>query len=162
MEEADSVGPATDASNQEVGQAAGLGKDLLAGLAPDDALQVAHDERIRVRAEGRAEQIVGIAQGGGPVTQGLVDGILEGAAAGVHGTHLSAQQTHAQHVGGLALHVIATHVDDAFQAQQGSGGGGSDAMLSGASLGDEATLAHATGQEGLSEGVVDLVSAGVG
>jgi len=34
-------------------------------------------------------------------------------------------------------------------------------MLAGSGFGDEALLAHAKGQEGLAEGVVDLVGAGV-
>jgi hypothetical protein len=40
-------------------------------------------------------------------------------------------------------------------------GGGGHAVLTGAGLGDDALLAHALGEQGLAEGVVDLVRAGV-
>ena len=46
-------------------------------------------------------------------------------------------------------------------AEQGGGGGGGDAVLAGAGLGDEPGLAHALGEQGLAEHVVDLVRAGV-
>ena len=41
-------------------------------------------------------------------------------------------------------------------------GGGGDAVLAGAGLGDDALLAHAAGEQRLAEHVVDLVRAGVG
>ena len=47
-------------------------------------------------------------------------------------------------------------------AEQGGDGGGGHAVLARAGLGDEPRLAHAPGQQGLAQGVVDLVGAGVG
>ena len=46
--------------------------------------------------------------------------------------------------------------------KQGAGGGGGDAVLTGAGLGDDPVLAHPLGEQRLTEGVVDLVRAGVG
>ena len=72
-----------------------------------------------------------------------------------------AEHAHAEDVQALAAHVLFAHVDDAFEAEQGADGGGGDAVLSGAGFGDDAPLAHAAGEERLSEAVVDLVRAGV-
>ena len=71
------------------------------------------------------------------------------------------EQLHPGHVQGLAAAVLGAHVDDAFQAEQGGGGGAGHAVLAGAGLGDDAGLAHALGQQGLAQHVVDLVRAGV-
>ena len=81
-------------------------------------------------------------------------------AAG-HGPHLGAQQLHAEHVGLLAANVFFAHVDDALQAEAGTGRGGGHAVLAGAGLGDHALLAHPQREQRLAERVVDLVGAGV-
>jgi hypothetical protein len=105
---------------------------------------------------------VGGLHAGHPVAQGLVDGVLQSAAASGHRHDLGAQQPHAEDVEGLALHVDLTHVDDAIQAEQGAGGGGGHPVLAGTRLGDDPPLAHAPGQQALADDVVDLVGAGVG
>jgi hypothetical protein len=61
----------------------------------------------------------------------------------------------------LAFHILAAHVDHAFQTITGTNGGGGDTVLTGAGFGNDARLAHAFGQHGLADGVVDLVCAGV-
>ncbi len=99
---------------------------------------------------------------GHPVAHRLVDRVLEGAAAALHGTHLGAEQAHAEDVGRLALHIDLAHVDDALEAEMGADRSRRDAVLAGAGLGDDAVLAQALGQQPLADGVVDLVSAGVG
>ena len=99
---------------------------------------------------------------GHPIADGLVDRVLERAAAAVHRADFGAQQAHAQHVGLLAGNIHRAHVDDALQPEQRRGGGGGHAVLPGAGLGDDAALAHAFGQQRLAERVVDLVRAGVG
>ena len=77
------------------------------------------------------------------------------------GTHLGAQHLHAEDVGLLPLDVDRAHVDDACQAEARAGGGGGDAVLAGAGLGDDARLAHAPREQDLAEHIVDLVRAGV-
>ena len=79
----------------------------------------------------------------------------------VTGTHLGAEQLHAEDVGLLPLDVGRAHVDDAGQAEARRDGGRGHAVLAGAGLGDDARLAHALGQQDLAEAVVDLVRAGV-
>ena len=61
----------------------------------------------------------------------------------------------------MPLDVGGAHEDDAGQIEFGAHGGGGDAVLAGAGLGDDAGLAHALGQQDLAERVVDLVRAGV-
>lgn len=113
-------------------------------------------------ADGAPQQVMGGADVGHPVAQGLVDGVLQGASTRLHRPHLGPQEPHAEHVGGLPTHIFSTHVDDALQPQQGTDGGGGYPVLTGASLGDDASLAQALGQQPLPQGVVDLVGAGVG
>ncbi len=161
VEQADGVGAAADAGDRGVGQAPGALQELAAGLDADDAVEVADHRREGVRSGDGAEQVVGAVDVGDPVAERLVDGVLEGAAAGLHGHDLGAEHPHPGHVQGLAPGVDLAHVDRALQAEQGAGGGGGDAVLSGAGLGDDAGLAHALGEQGLAEHVVDLVRAGV-
>ena len=100
-----------------------------------------------------------LADVGDPVAHGLVDG--QRALAGFDAPDLGAHEAHAVDVERLALHVGRAHVDDALQAKAGADGGGGGAMLSGAGLGDDALLAHADGEQGLANDVIDLMSASV-
>ena len=75
--------------------------------------------------------------------------------------HFGAQQAHAENVEFLARHVDVAHVDDAFHPKQRADGGGGNAVLPRAGLGDDALFAHALGEQALAEGVVDFVRAGV-
>ena len=61
----------------------------------------------------------------------------------------------------LPLDVGGAHVDLARQAVRGAHRRDRDAVLAGAGLGDDARLAHAAGEQDLTEAVVDLVRAGV-
>jgi hypothetical protein len=98
---------------------------------------------------------------GHPVADGLVDGVLERAAAAAHRAHLRPQQLHAVDVGLLAGDVDLAHVDHALQPQQRRGRGRGHAVLPRARLGHDALLAHAPHQQRLAQGVVDLVRPGV-
>src|SRR3989304_5637428 len=57
--------------------------------------------------------------------------------------------------------VLRAQVAPAVQPEQGGRGGDRDAVLPGAGLGDPPRLAHATGEQALADGVVDLVRPGV-
>src|SRR5258706_160510 len=63
MEDADRVRAAAHAGEDRVGQTPGRFEDLAARLDADHALEIAHDRRIGMRAERRAEQIVGVVDG---------------------------------------------------------------------------------------------------
>ncbi len=79
----------------------------------------------------------------------------------VDGDDLGAEQAHPRDVEGLALGVLAAHVDDALEPEQGGRRGRGDAVLARTGLGDDAGLAHPLGEQRLAEHVVDLVRAGV-
>jgi hypothetical protein len=135
---------------------------LLRHLAADDALEVADDHREGVRADDGAEDVVGVLAGGHPVAHGFVGGILERARAGIDLDDAGAEHAHADDVQALAPGIFRAHVDIALEAEVRSGGGAGDAVLASAGLGDDALLAHASREQRLAEGVVDLVCAGVG
>ena len=59
------------------------------------------------------------------------------------------------------MRVVKTHVHRALQAHEGGRRGAGDTVLAGARLGDDAGFAHAFGEQGLAQHVVDLVRAGV-
>ena len=162
MEQAHRVGAASDTGDGVVGQSADGGHELLARLATYDGLEVAHHHGVRVWTDDAPYGVVGRLDVGDPVADRLVDGVLEGTAAAGDGPDLSAEQTHPEHVERLATDVLLAHVDDALLSEHGADGGGGDAVLSGAGLGDDAALAHPLREQALSERVVDLVRAGVG
>ena len=99
--------------------------------------------------------------GGHPIADGLIDGVLQCAAARAHRSHLGSQQLHAEDVQRLALHVLLAHVHHTLQAEQGGHGGHCHSMLAGAGLGDDPALAHPPGQQYLPQGVVDFMGPGV-
>ena len=82
-------------------------------------------------------------------------------AAGIHAHDFGAEQSHAEDVEPLALHVFRAHVDHAFEAQPRRDRRRGDSVLSRAGFGDDAALPHAHGQQALAEAVVDLVRAGM-
>ena len=161
MEQADGVGAAADAGDQRVRQPALRRQDLLARLGADHRLEVADHRRIGMRPGDGADQVVGVVDVGDPVAQRLVHRVLQRAGAGRHRPDLGAQQLHAKDVRRLPLDVGRAHVDLAGEAEQGADGGGGDAVLAGAGLGDDPRLAHAARQQDLAQRVVDLVRAGV-
>mmetsp|Transcript_20706 Transcript_20706/g.65502 ORF Transcript_20706/g.65502 Transcript_20706/m.65502 type:complete len:480 (+) Transcript_20706:426-1865(+) len=161
VEEAHRVGAAAHARHEEVGLAVPLLEALAPRLGADDVVEVANHHGVGVGAGDGAEDVVGGLDVGHPVANGLRGGILEGGSARVHGADLRAQELHAEDVEGLALAVVGTHVDDAVEAEARAHSRGGHAVLAGAGLRDDALLAKALGEEGLAEGVVDLVRAGV-
>ena len=130
-------------------------------LAADDRLEVTHQRRVGVRAGYGADHVEGVVDVGYPVAQRLVHGVFQGAGAGGDRHDLGAQQAHAGDVVALTVNVGRAHVDHALQAEARADGGGGHAVHAGAGLGDDPLLAHAAGQQGLTDAVVDLVRAGV-
>mmetsp|Transcript_12442 Transcript_12442/g.29425 ORF Transcript_12442/g.29425 Transcript_12442/m.29425 type:complete len:608 (-) Transcript_12442:233-2056(-) len=162
VEGADGVRPATDASHDGIGELPGLVQHLHPHLLAHDALEITDDDGEGMRPDGRADEVVRVPHVGHPIPHGLVDGVLEGALPLLDGHDLGAEGVHAENVELLPLAVDGAHVHGAVQPKHGADGGGGDAVLAGAGLGDDAGLADALGQQGLADGVVDLVGAGVG
>src|SRR3990170_76078 len=68
---------AAGAGDSVVGQPPLDGKHLLARLVADDRLELAHHERVRVRPDGAAQQVVRRRDVAHPVADRFVDRILE-------------------------------------------------------------------------------------
>ena len=161
VEDADGVGASADAGDDGGGKFGFGFQNLLARLFADDAVEVAHHGGIRMRAQHAAQQVMRGANVGDPVAHGLVDGVFQGARAGIDAADFGAEQTHAEDVELLAAHVLGAHVDDTLHAEEGADGGGGDAVLAGSGFGDDAVLAHAAREKGLADAVVDFVGSGV-
>ena len=114
-----------------------------------------------MRTERAAEEIVSIIHVRYLIAQRLVDCILQGARAGIHSDHFSAEQLHSEYVERLPSDVFCAHVDDTTQSEQRANRRGCDAVLACSGLSDDATFAHSTRKQRLSDSVVDLVRARV-
>jgi hypothetical protein len=155
------VAAAADAGDEQIGQAFLALQNLAACLDADDAVEIAHHHRERMRAERGTEDVVRGAHVRDPVAHGFVHGFLERGLAGGDGDDFGPEKAHAGDIERLALHIDLAHVDDAFDAKARAHGGGGDAVLASAGFGDDALFAETLGEQDLAEGVVDLVSAGV-
>ena len=117
-EGADRVAAAADAGDHAVGQAArSLLEHLSARLVADHALEVAHQRRVRRRADGRADHVVSGRDVRDPVADRRADRLLQRPRAGLDRLDPRAQQPHPLDVGPLAAHVLGAHVDDALEAR---------------------------------------------
>ena len=76
VEEPDGVAAAAHASDAQVRQAARSLQNLAAGFNANDALEIAHHARVRMRPQGRSEHVMRGPHVGDPVTDGCVDGVL--------------------------------------------------------------------------------------
>src|SRR5215472_6454902 len=161
VEDPDSVRASSHAGDDGLGHLAFSFQNLRAGLAADDGMKVTDHGGIGMSAQNTAQQVVGGADVGHPVTHGLIDSIFEGLRAGFHAAHLRAQQTHAEDVEFLAPHVFHAHVNHALVAEERADCGRGHAVLPGAGFSDDPALAHAPRQQRLPQAVVDLVRAGV-
>ena len=88
MEQAHRIRSATDAGDEQVRKTAFLLKNLLAGLDADHAMEIADHHRERMRAEGGAENVVGVIDRGDPVAHRFIDRFLEGGLSGGDGADL--------------------------------------------------------------------------
>ena len=134
---------------------------LLLGLFADDLLEITHHGGEGVWSCNGAEQIMRVLDVGDPVAQRLIDGILENTVTQRDFHDFGSEHAHAGHIQGLTAGIDLTHVDTALQTEHGAYGGSGHTMLTRTGFGDDAGLAHALDQQRLSEGIVDLVCAGV-
>src|SRR5262249_41027019 len=77
VEEADRITSASNARDQNVGNPSLFSQNLRPSFAADHGLKVADHHRVGMRAEDRAEHVVGGPHIRYPVTHGLVDCILQ-------------------------------------------------------------------------------------
>ena len=161
MKQPDGVGAAADTGSEQVREATNLLARLLNDLATDDAVEIAHQHRIRVGAGHRADDIERVVDIGHPIAHRFIQRVFEGTCPAAHRHHFCAEQFHSVDIGRLALNIINAHVDHAFQTEPGGDGGTGDAVLTGACLGNDARLSKVLGQQGLPHRVVDLMGASV-
>src|SRR5215472_1015878 len=112
-----------------------------------------------MRSNCRADQVKSRLDVRYPVPNCLVDSVFKGAAPACYGTYLGTQQFHTENVEGLALNIVLTHIDNAFQAKHGADSRGCNTMLTSPCFGNDALLAHALCQQALAESVIDLMRA---
>ena len=162
IHDADGIGTATDACTNRIRviDTIPILKLLLSFLA-DDLLEVAHHCRERMWTCDRAKQVVRVFDVGDPVSQSLIDGVLENAISQSDFHHLGTEHAHASDVKRLTTRIDLTHVDAAFQAEHGAHRSGGHAMLSRAGFSDDTGLPHALDQQSLPKRIVDLVRAGM-
>lgn len=160
-EQAHRIRPSTDARDRGVRQAALERQDLLARLAPDDRLELAHHRRVRVGADDGADAEEDVLEVTGVGVECRIDGLLERTPAELDRHDLRAEHLHAHDVRVLLGDVDRTHVDLALETHVRGCRRESDAVLAGTRLRDELLLAHALREQGLAEAVVDLVRPGV-
>ena len=151
VEQPHRVRAATDAGDQVSGRRPSASSIWLRVSSPITDLEIAHHRRIGMRAGDRADHVKRVLDIGDPVAQRLVHRVLQGRGPECTGTHLGAEQLHAEDVGLLPLDVDRAHIDDARQVEERAGGRGRDPVLAGAGLGDDAGLAHAPRQQDLAE-----------
>ena len=161
MEEPDGVAAAPHAGDEHVGETAFFLHDLLPRFPADDRLEITHQHGEGMGPCHRPDDVMGMADVGRPVAQGLVQRVLQRAAARVDGDDPAAHEAHAEDVQRLAGHVLGTHVDVAFQAEAGGHGGRGHAVLARPGLRDDPRFLHAPGEQDLADRVVDLVGARV-
>src|SRR2546428_10651925 len=151
------VAPAADASDEKVRKSAIALEALLSNLSADDALKVSHDRRVRMRAHDASEEIVRGLDVRHPIPQSLADGVLQRLATLFDAMHRRAEEPHPKHVQGLTLDVDGAHIHLDGQAEDRPDHRRGDSVLARAGLRDHALLPHATGEEGLTHYVVELV-----
>ena len=162
VHDADGVGTTADAcaNRIRVVNAVPILK-LLLGFLADDLLEVTHHCRERMRTCDRAKQVVRVFDVGDPVSQSLIDGVLENAISQSDFHHLGTEHAHASNIKRLTTRIDLTHVDAALQAEHGAHRSGGHTMLSRASFSNDTGLTHALDQQSLPKRIVDLVGAGM-
>ena len=173
-ESANCVASATDARYTRVGKLADLRLELLLNLRSDDTLEIAHDGREGVRANGGPHEVVRRGKIRDPIAHGLVHGVFQRARArvdrnnlqrsqyrshvGTEGdSYLAAEHTDTEDVQCLSAYVLGAHVNDALQSKARAYGRRRDTVLTSAGLCDDTLFTYAACEEYLSQRVVDLV-----
>ena len=159
--DAHGIAAAPHAGDQKIGQFSDLGQGLLVQLLADHLLEFLDHQWIGMGPRNRADHVKRVVDGGHPIPQGLVHGVLERRRAGGDPAHFGPQHFHAVHVGRLSLDILRAHEDHALHSEHGRHGGGGNAVHARTGFGDQPRFAHAPGQERLADGIVDLVGARV-
>ena len=136
------VGAAADAGDDVAGQASVAFEHLRARLDPDHLLELAHQIRIRMRADDRTDHVERVLDPRRPLAKRFVRRVLERARPALDRIYRRAEQLHQVDVERLALDVDLAHVDVDLHPELGADRRRRDAVLSRTRLGDEPPLAH--------------------
>jgi hypothetical protein len=156
-EDAERVGATTDAGGNRVRQPAETVKELGSRFGADHPLELTNQQRERMWAGNRANQVVSAINRGDPVAHRVVHGVFQSLRPRLHSYYLGAQQAHARDVECLSLGVDLPHVDGAVESEQRGRSCGRDPVLTRSGFRDHPRLAHAPRQQRLAEHIVDLV-----
>ena len=138
-----------------------LRKQLLFDFTADNRLQPGHHIGVGMRADRRADDVVGVRRVAAPVADSLVRRVLERFVAAGDRSYLRTEHLHFLYVEVLPPDVGLAHVDDALHVHQCADRRGRHAVLAGARLGDDPRFAHPPCEQDLSQCVVDLMRAGM-
>ena len=152
IEQADGIRAAADAGDQQIGQPLFFLQDLPPRFVADDALKIAHHDRIRMRAVSGAEDVMRGADVGDPIAHRFVDGFLQASSGRPSPARLPRRASSCERRSAPGVAIDRAHVDDAFEAEHRADRGGGDAVLARAGFGDDAGLAHASGEQDLADG----------
>ena len=93
-----------------------------------------------------------------PVADRFVSRIFQRHISGSDRDYRSSQHLHFFYIDVLAFNIRFTHVDDTFHIHQCTYGSCSHTVLSRSGFGDDTFLTHASCQQNLPDGVIDLMS----
>src|SRR5262249_1442634 len=154
-------GTSADTGNEDVRQAVLFLEDLAPGFITDYTLEIAHHERVRMRAVNCAQDVMGGADMGDPIAHRFVDGLLQSLLACFDRNDPCTEHFHAENIERLPFTIDRPHVNHTFEPEHRRHSGGSYTVLASASFGNNASLAHATCKKDLADAIVDFVRAGM-
>ncbi len=114
-----------------------------------------------MRSGNAADYIKGIVHIRDPVTHRLIQCVLEGFRPRLDRHDLGIQEFHAIDVYSLSFDILRAHVDHALHPEARSHGSRRYTVLARSRLSDDPRLAHASREQRLTNGIVDLVRTGM-
>ena len=155
------VRAATDAGGDDIRQAPLALEKLFARLFTDDLLKVTHHHRERMRTDHRADRVDAANRVLEVFLESRIDSIFQRRGTPRHGHQVTAQDLHLGDVRVFLFDIHLTHVNLAWNSNQGAGSGQSHPVLTRTGLGQHLLLTHVLCQQGLADAVIDLVGTGV-
>lgn len=153
----DGVGATTDTGNDSIRQLAHLFVHLRLDLSTNNPLEVTDNGGEGVGTDGGANEVMRSVQSSDPISQSLVDSVLQGLGTRRDGDNTATKHLDPENVQLLPPHILCTHENITLHAKLGADGGGSDTVLTGTRLGDNSSLTQSLGEENLANGIVNFV-----
>ena len=151
------VTAAADAGDDRVRQVSGHIDELLARLDTDDALEVAHHHRERMRPEYRTDTVDRVVIFLAVCLKGRIDRFLQGLESVSHLDDVRAENLHSRDIGSLLFDIDGAHIDVTFQAEVCRSGRQRYAVLTRAGLGNDFLFPHVFREQRLAHAVIELM-----